>query len=69
MDRVVITEESVLRALPEGNYVKISYIIKALGLTDISEARYLENTLKTLVQRGKVEQEMQEGKSFYKRRK
>ncbi len=68
LQRVSISEETVLSSMPEKSYVKISYIIKALGLSDIREARYLENTLKALVGEGKVEIEIQDGKSYYKKR-
>ncbi len=54
--------------MPEGKYVKISYIIKALNITDITEARFLEVKLKTLINQGKLEREMQDGKSYYKKK-
>jgi DNA topoisomerase VI B subunit len=65
---VKLTEENILKYMPEGKYVKISYIIKALNITDITEARFLEVKLKTLINQGKIEREMQDGKSYYKRK-
>ncbi len=65
---VKLTEENILKYMPEGKYVKISYIIKALNITDITEARFLEVKLKTLISSGRIEREMQDGKSYYKRK-
>ncbi|MBN2152401.1 MAG: hypothetical protein JW839_13195, partial [Candidatus Lokiarchaeota archaeon] len=65
---VKITEENILKYMPEGKYVKISYIIKALNITDITDARFLEVKLKTLINQGKLEREMQDGKSYYKKK-
>lgn len=65
---VRLTEENILKFMPDGKYVKISYIIKALNITDITEARFLEVKLKTLINQGKVEREMQDGKSYYKKK-
>ncbi|MEX2684767.1 MAG: hypothetical protein Q6373_024555 [Candidatus Sigynarchaeota archaeon] len=63
-----LNEENILKCMPEGKYVKISYIIKALNITDITEARFLEVKLKTLINQGKLEREMQDGKSYYKKK-
>nr|MDO8086846.1 hypothetical protein [Candidatus Sigynarchaeum springense] len=66
--QIKLTEDNILRYMPDGKYVKISYIIKALNITDITEARFLEVKLKTLINQGKIEREMQDGKSYYKKK-
>ena len=65
---VKITEDNILKYLPDGKYVKISYMIKALNIKDITDARFLEIKLKTLVRSGRLEKITQEGKSYYKKK-
>jgi hypothetical protein len=62
------TDDAILHSMPEGEHVKVSYILKALNITDIRDARKLELVLKSLVDRERIEREMQEGKSYYKKR-
>jgi len=54
--------------MPDGKWVKISYIIKALNIKEITDARFLEVKLKTLMNQGKLERETQDGKSYYKKK-
>nr|MDO8085658.1 hypothetical protein [Candidatus Sigynarchaeum springense] len=65
---VKISEENILKFMPDNKYVKKSYIIKTMNINDDIEARFLEVKLKILVNNGKIEREMQNGKSYYKRR-
>src|SRR5271157_3779855 len=65
---VKITEENILKYMPDGKWVKISYIIKALNIKEITDARFLEVKLKTLMNQGKLERETQDGKSYYKKK-
>jgi hypothetical protein len=62
------SDEVILNNMPEGKYVKISYLIKALNVTDINDTRRLELALKRLVELKRVVRELQEGKSYYMRR-
>src|SRR5271157_1406330 len=63
-----ITEENILKQMPDGKWVKISYIIKALDIKEITDARFLEVKLKSLLNQGKLERETQDGKSYYKKK-
>ncbi len=62
-----VTEENILEQIPEGKLVKISSIIKALNVTDVTEARFLELRLKQLVDQGKIGQGLRNGKPYYKK--
>jgi hypothetical protein len=63
-----ITHSAVLNSMPKGEYVKITDLIKALNITDITGARFLEVKLKTLLNQGRIEREVRDGKSYYKKR-
>ncbi|MHA1683715.1 MAG: hypothetical protein ACTSUE_22445 [Promethearchaeota archaeon] len=63
-----INEENILKYLPREKYVKISYLIKALGIKDITDARFLDMKLRILVKQGRVEKIKQDSKSHYKKK-
>lgn len=65
---VKVTEENILKYMPDGKYVKISYLIKALNIKDINDARFLEMKLKALARDGRIEKIAHEGKSHYKKK-
>ena len=56
-----------MKYLPGDRWVKISYLIKALNIKDITDARFLEIKLRTLTKQGRIEKIVQEGKSRYKK--
>lgn len=62
-----ITYAAVLGSMPEGEYMRIDDIIKALNITDITGARFLEIKLKTLVNQGRIERKLQDGKNVFKK--
>jgi len=67
-DEVVkITDENILKYMPDGKWVKISYIIKALNVKEITDARFLEVRLKELLNQNQIERESQDGKSYYRK--
>ncbi len=53
---------------PAGTFVKISYLIKALNVKEIPEARHLEVHLKQLVRDGRLDRVFQDGKWYYTRK-
>jgi hypothetical protein len=65
---VKITDENILKYMLEGKYVKISYIIRAMNITDVTEARFLEVKLRKLINQGKIQREMQDGRFYYKKK-
>ncbi|MBD3187870.1 hypothetical protein GF325_13625, partial [Candidatus Bathyarchaeota archaeon] len=62
-----INEENILKRLPSDKPVKISYLIKALGIKDITDARFLDMKLKILMKNGRVERSKIEGKSYFRK--
>ncbi|MFX0098534.1 MAG: hypothetical protein ACFFCS_03065 [Candidatus Hodarchaeota archaeon] len=64
---IKISEANILKYLPADRWVKISYLIKALNIKDITDARFLEIKLRTLTKQGRIEKIVQEGKSRYKK--
>nr|MDO8085659.1 hypothetical protein [Candidatus Sigynarchaeum springense] len=65
---VNITDENITKNMPDRKWVKISYIIRQMNITDITETRYLQIKLKQLVNTGRIEREMQDGKSYYRKK-
>nr|MDO8112605.1 hypothetical protein [Candidatus Sigynarchaeota archaeon] len=63
-----ITEENILKCMPDDKWVKIPFLLKALNIKEIGDARYLEIKMKGLLNRGKIERELQDGKSYYKKK-
>nr|MDO8115771.1 hypothetical protein [Candidatus Sigynarchaeota archaeon] len=59
-------EEDIFRHLPEGKYVRITRIIKALNVTYVPAAKALQVKLNTLVSQGKLTKIRQNGKLYYK---
>ncbi len=64
---LAVTEENIIKLMTEGKQVELGYIIKALNISEIWEARFLELKLKTLVDQGKIGREYKDGISFYKK--
>ena len=65
--RIPITEENILKQIPERLGVRMSYIIKKLNIKEITDARIVELKLKKLLEQGIVIRNTLDGKSFYKK--
>ncbi|MHA1793505.1 MAG: hypothetical protein ACTSVI_12715 [Promethearchaeota archaeon] len=62
-----ISEENILKVVPSDKWVRIGYIIKKMGIKDLTDARFLELKLKALVKNKRIEKNTQGGKSHYKK--
>ena len=62
-----LSDEAILNAMPDERNVNISYLLKALKIRNITDARSIDLTLKRLVASGRLQKVSQEGKSYYKK--
>jgi len=60
-----ITEEVILKSIPEHTFVTIDHVVKSLNIKEIVEARYVLTKLRILERDGKIEHAIQDGKSYY----
>ncbi|MFX0101614.1 MAG: hypothetical protein ACFFCS_18710 [Candidatus Hodarchaeota archaeon] len=63
-----INKDNILEQLPSSKFVKISYMVKALGIRDIKDARFLQIKLEELVKSRLIEKKKSEGKTWYKKK-
>jgi DNA topoisomerase VI B subunit len=68
VDVTAMADEEVLKYMPDEKYVNISYLIKALKIKDITDARFLDLKLKNLVAQSRLEKVSQDGKSYFKKK-
>ncbi len=66
---VMVAYENILKHIPKGKYIKLSTILKALDVPNSTEAPFLELRikLKSLLDQGKVEEEIRNRMPYYRR--